>query len=224
MPETMNTPAVTTELRSHLQRGMLAGFKAAKPEAAVANAKPFEDIDADQLKRRAAITTSTKLTPEGKRDALRDLDAEVLASADAAVRPLLAACEANEAACLSELMAVTAPAPLSDWRAVAHELRKQEVRAAVAGLDGPALELVFRQGDATIREALTDRHRIQVLEHGVIKVGPYITDQVREQVALEAAKTRRPDLADRLHDVRLTKDFYKAMHNALVASVRAGRR
>jgi hypothetical protein len=98
-------------------------------------------------------------------------------------------------------------------------LLRQEVRRRAEGLDDAALEALYRQGDATVRAALEELPSIRATEQGIVTVRPFVSRELSEGTALEAARKQDPETAATLDDLALEARIVGTFEGALRTSI-----
>lgn len=93
-------------------------------------------------------------------------------------------------------------------------LLRAEVRRAVNGMSGPQIEILYRQGDGTVRQALEELPSISV-KRGAVIVRPFVTDKLRQAVLVEAARLKLPETAAKLDDANHQATNFQTLAAAL---------
>ena len=166
--------------------------------------------------RREAIAADERLTGAGRTDALRNAGRETLAALEKWHEPLRKGLDAHQQQLMSEILASVTPSSRSSDLGDRLEgaLLRSEVRRAAQGMDALQLEILYRNGDATVRKALEELPNITVGKHGV-SVRPFIPDELRHEVLLEAGRRARPEAAEQIHDIVEVRGVYNIVAAAL---------
>lgn len=187
------------------------GLKRADESAILGNLAEPERLTDALSRRLAEIAEDRRLTADGRADAARTAGRETLAALEEWHAPKRDGLERQEHAIRAE-MAASVTRPRSS--AMEDALLRGEIRRAAADLTDLQTETLFRQGDALVRDALSEVGRI-VVRNGAVSLRPYISPETRDAVLLDAAQQARPDLADALHDVRETGAVYASVAAAV---------
>jgi len=81
------------------------------------------------------------------------------------------------------------------------------------------LELLYRQGDHVVRDALAEVKRIQV-KNGAVRVREYVSAEVREKVLIEAGRQALPEKADLLDDLREVRGAFDSVAVAIRGEIK----
>jgi hypothetical protein len=80
-------------------------------------------------------------------------------------------------------------------------LLRQEVRRAASTLPPEKLQMLYRSGTPTVRQALEELPQIVETEHG-LSVRPFVTQEMREEALFDIGRRERPELVQQLEDGR----------------------
>jgi hypothetical protein len=173
---------------------------------------------AHALERKVDVIDGThRLTPEGRAEDRLEAARETRAAAKAWIEPILAGLDKHEKAELARAAEVSAPTR-SDNLAdrIEAALQRAEIRRSLpVGMDQLAVDALYRNGGPIVRAALDELPRVEV-KNGVGVVKPYVSPELRQAILLDAAKTARPEIADALHDVEVTRSVCRGVHAALM--------
>ena len=92
---------------------------------------------------------------------------------------------------------------------------RREVRDAARGLDDLQREQLYRQGDATVRRALEELPAITGTKDGGILIKPFIGDELRQEVLLEAGRAALPATATAIDKTRAAEGRFLILAGAL---------
>jgi len=165
--------------------------------------------------RRAAIDADKNLTITGKAAATAELVRATLVDVETWRAPLQAKHETYSQHLTDELHdAVTPPRSSDPADRMDAALLRAEVRRAVNGMNAQQIEILYRQGDATVREALAELPRITATK-GAVVVKPFVSDKVRQDVLVEAARLKLPETAAKLDDANRQATNFQTLSSAL---------
>lgn len=174
---------------------------------------------ADEFGRKiAGIGADPNLTAQGKAAAKAEAARALLQAADGWHAPLATGLDDHERTVREKLGAAMAPKTSDVGERVERALLRGEIRRQVAGLDSHAIELFYRNGDATIRQALEELPRIEAKDGIPLAPRPYITAELKNEVLLETAKREHAELAAALGDIESTRGVYRTAFTTLRAA------
>lgn len=172
--------------------------------------------------RRAAIDADDKLTITGKAAETTKLVRETLDIVEKWRAPLLTKYDTYGKHLTDELRdAVTPPRSSDPADRMDAALLRAEVRRAVDGMNAQQIEILYRQGDGTVRQALEELPSISV-KRGAVIVRPFVSDKLRQDVLVEAARLKLPETSAKLDTMRHAETNFQ--HAGVGASERGRRR
>jgi len=187
---------------------------------------PADDLaEAERISRffndeRQKIERDPRLTQAGRVDALRAAGKKALGELEKWSGPLREVLDRHESQLILELRGAIAPAPPKDTgERIEASLLRSEIRRAVSSMNEQELELLYRQGDHVVRDALGEVKRIQV-KNGAVRVREYVSAEVREEVLIEAGRQALPEKADLLDDLREVRGAFDSVAVAIRGEIK----
>ena len=176
---------------------------------------------ADVLERRLAeIADDSRLTADGKLDAKTKAGEDAVRELKKWREPIMAGLDKHENALVTEIRAKTVRLPPADaGERMERALLRQELRAQVRGLDQIGRDLLYRTGNQTVRDAM-DESPLIVVDNGLARVESFISPELRDEVALQAAETEMPEQADTLHDLRSQREVMQHVASAIEVGIK----
>jgi len=158
------------------------------------------------------VAGDRRLTEAGKADARREAGCKTLSQLRDWHGPLSDRQKKAEEVWLSELFSAVAPSRPTD---VAERIEKaflrHEVRQTARGMSTQELEITYRQGDANVRQALEELPSISKGKNGAVIVKPFVSDELRKEVLIEAGRRAKPDIGDQLDDLVEVREMYRTL-------------
>jgi len=177
-----------------------------------------ENIQESFSRKLDEIASDSRFTVTGKEEARVTAGRKALAALEKWHGPLRTNLEAHEQQLRDELRAVVSPKPPSGDVATRMEgfMVRSELRRAVAGKDREQIEVLYRTSkNPLIRKALEEIPDIVTTKDGALIEKPFITDEVREEVLLDAGRRALPETSERIEDINEVRGVYSSIAVAL---------
>ena len=203
---------IPTLINQHRTRGLR--LKRSDRDAAAEKLDAPLQIWDSFARRRQEIQTDERYSAAGKQDALVEAGREALRNIESWFNPISEGLAKHEAELLKEFReAVTRPRSTDPAERLESAFVRSEIRAQARGLGDIERELLYRGGDAVVRDALDEIPLIVTDKEQGFRVGPYVPDDVREEILLDVGRQRLPEKAELLDDIRSVREVYEIVAN-----------
>lgn len=170
--------------------------------------------------RREVIEADARLTGEGKLDALRAAGKETLATLESWHKPLREGLERHEKQLKEEIRAAVIHSPSKDLGdRLEASLLRSEIRKSVAGMTGTQLEVLYREGDGTVRRALEEVKNVSV-KNGAVRVVPFPSEKLVAEVLHSDGRQALPETAENFDDLEEIGAIYGQVAIAIKNEIR----
>jgi len=210
---------VTQLVEQHI-RGTLSMLKRSDGRGPADDLAEAERISRSFNDERQKIARDPRLTQAGRTDPLRAAGKKTLGELEKWSGPLREVLDRHEAQLIAELRAAVEPEPPKDMgQRLEGVLLRGEIRRAAAGMSPEQLEILYRGGDSTIRNALSELPKVE-LKGGAVRILRYISDEVRQDVLMEAGRQALPDKADLLDDLLEVRGAFDSVAVAIRGEIK----
>jgi len=173
--------------------------------------------------RRDAINADGRLTTVGKREATDKLAGETRAAVDKWLDSSQRWSKDSLATSMNEIRKAVIPKRSDDPAdRLEGAFRRSEIRRACEGWNSQEIEVLYRTADSSdVRAALEELPRIEKKSSGAVMVKPFIRDEVRAEVLIEAGKRALPDVAENIDRATSTISMYGTLAATLRQDIAA---
>lgn len=217
----MPSPSYISSLVHQHVTETLSRLKKSDGKSAAGSLREAERLSLAFHERRAEIQADSRLTIEGRFDAVRVAAKETLAALEKWHRPLRDGLSAHEHQLRTKLREAVVERPPSDVaERVERVMLHAEIRREASSMTAQQLEVLYRNGTAEVRRALESLPRIQVKAGGTVTVERFVSDALIAEVLGDGGREKLPETADELDDLHQVRDVFQVVAASVEAEIR----